>query len=102
MSSSDLRFLSRLGYLDRLQKQYEENRLRAPLDAVEDANCLQLDHIVRSAFRAEQLLRESLVPFQPLDDKHIEHREEPVKPRDGQTRPPARRPSECRPRTRAW
>jgi len=73
----------RLGYLDRLQKQYEENRLRAPLDAVEEANCLQLDHIVRSAFRAEQLLRDSLVPFQPLDDRRIEHREEFVQHLDG-------------------
>ena len=29
-----------LGYLQRLEKQYEENRLRAPLDPVEEANCL--------------------------------------------------------------
>ena len=78
-----VRVHSRLGYLNRLQKQYEENRLRAPLDAVEEANCLQLDHVVRSAFRAEQLLRDSLVPFQPLDDKRIEHREEFVQHLDG-------------------
>jgi len=78
-----VRVHSRLGYLNRLQKQYEENRLRAPLDAVEEANCLQLDHVVRSAFRAEQLLRDSLVPFQPLDDKHVEHREEFVQHLDG-------------------
>lgn len=66
----------RLGYLDRLQKQYEENRLRAPLDPVEEALALRLDHDVRSALRAEQLLHEALVPFQPLDDKRIQHREE--------------------------
>jgi len=78
-----VRIHERLGYLDRLQKQYEENRLRAPLDPIEEANCLQIDHVVRSAFRAEQLLRDSLVPFQQLDDKRIEHREEFVQHLDG-------------------
>ena len=34
------------------------------------------DHVVRSALRAEQLLRDALVPFQPLDDMRIEQREE--------------------------
>lgn len=71
-----VRVHSRLGYLSRLQKQYEENRLRAPLDPIEEANCLVADHVVRSALRAEQLLRDALVPFQPLDDRRIERREE--------------------------
>ena len=29
-----------LGYLERLEKQYEENRLRADLDLVEEAHCI--------------------------------------------------------------
>ena len=30
----------RLGYLERLQKQYEENRLRADLEVIEEAHVL--------------------------------------------------------------
>jgi hypothetical protein len=78
-----VRVHARLTYLDRLHKQYEENRLRAPLDPIEEANCLVTDHVVRCSLRAEQLLRGSLVPFQPLDDKRIDGREEFVEHLDG-------------------
>lgn len=65
-----------LGYLERLQKQYEENRLRADLDPVEEAHLLLLAKTLRDVFAAESLLRDALVPFQPLGDKHISRREQ--------------------------
>jgi hypothetical protein len=65
-----------LGYLERLEKQYEENRLRAHLDVVEEAHCILLDKTIRDIAVAEQLLRESLIPFAPLDEKRILKREE--------------------------
>ena len=72
-----------LGYLERLEKQYEENRLRADLDLVEEAYCILLDKTIRDIAVAEQLLRDSLVPFQPLDEKRVLHREEFVEHLDG-------------------
>ncbi len=72
-----------LGYLERLEKQYEENRLRADLDLVEEAYCILLDKTLRDIAVAEQLLRESLVPFQPLDERRILHREQFVEHLDG-------------------
>jgi len=72
-----------LGYLERLEKQYEENRLRADLDLVEEAHCILLDKTLRDIAVAEQLLRESLVPFQPLDERWILHREQFVEHLDG-------------------
>ena len=65
-----------LGYLERLEKQYEENRLRADLDLVEEAHCILLDKTIRDIAVAEQLLRDSLVPFQPLDEKRIVYRDQ--------------------------
>jgi ParB/RepB/Spo0J family partition protein len=65
-----------LGYLERLEKQYEENRLRADLDLVEEAFCILLDKTIRDIAVAEQLLSDSLVPFPPLDERRIIHREE--------------------------
>jgi ParB/RepB/Spo0J family partition protein len=65
-----------LGYLERLEKQYEENRLRADLDLVEEAHCILIDKTIRDIAVAEQLLRDSLVPFQPLDERRILQREE--------------------------
>ena len=67
---------SHLGYLERLEKQYEENRLRADLDLAEEAHCILLDKTIRDIAVAEQLLRDSLVPFAPLDEKRILQREE--------------------------
>ena len=72
-----------LGYLERLEKQYEENRLRADLDLVEEAHCILLDKTIRDIAVAEQLLRDSLVPFQPLDERRILHREEFAEHLDG-------------------
>jgi ParB/RepB/Spo0J family partition protein len=72
-----------LGYLERLEKQYEENRLRADLDLVEEAHCILLDKTIRDIAVAEQLLRDSLVPFQPLDEKRILRREEFAEHLDG-------------------
>jgi hypothetical protein len=65
-----------LGYLERLQKQYEENRLRADLDPVEEAHCILLDHTTRSIAVAERLLREAGVPFEPLDSRVVSRRED--------------------------
>jgi len=72
-----------LRYLERLEKQYEENRLRADLDLVEEAYCILLDKTLRDIAVAEQLLCESLVPFQPLDERRILHREEFAEHLDG-------------------
>ncbi|HEY5033545.1 MAG TPA: ParB/RepB/Spo0J family partition protein, partial [Candidatus Dormibacteraeota bacterium] len=72
-----------LGYLERLEKQYEENHLRADLDVVEEAHCIVVDKTIRDIAMAEQLLRESLVPFEPLDEKRIVHRQEFVQHLDG-------------------
>ena len=66
----------RLGYLERLQMQYEENRLRADLDPIEEAQLMGLAKTLKDVAAAEQLLRDALVPFQPLADKHIIQREE--------------------------
>ena len=72
-----------LGYLERLERQYEENRLRAALDVVEEAHCLLLDKTIRDIAVAEQLLRDSLVPFQPLDEIRVVHREHFAQHLDG-------------------
>ena len=71
-----VRLLPRLGYLERLEKQYEENRLRADLDISEEAHLIVLDKTIRDISVAEQLLRDSLAPFEPLDDKRITRRED--------------------------
>ena len=71
-----VRIHPRLRYLERLEKQYEENRLRADLDPVEEAHCILLDKTIRDISVAEQRLRDGLVPFQPLDDKQIASRSE--------------------------
>ena len=66
----------RLGYLERLEKQYEENHLRANLDAVEEAHCYLLDKTIRDIQVAEGLLRDALVPFERLDERRLTRREE--------------------------
>jgi ParB/RepB/Spo0J family partition protein len=66
----------RLGYMERLAKQYEENHLRAALDPIEDAACILGFKVLQDIENAERILREALVPFQPLDDKRIERREQ--------------------------
>jgi ParB-like chromosome segregation protein Spo0J len=71
-----VRLLPRLGYLERLEKQYEENRLRADLDISEEAHLIVLDKTIRDIAVAEELLRGSLVPFESLDDRRITRRED--------------------------
>jgi ParB-like chromosome segregation protein Spo0J len=66
----------RLGYLERLEKQYEENRLRADLDPVEEAHLLLLDKTIRDIAVAERLLCDARVPFQPLADRRVTRRDE--------------------------
>ncbi len=63
-----------LGYLERLEKQYEENRLRADLDAFEEAHCIGLDKTLRDIAVAERLLTNAHIPFQPLAEKQITER----------------------------
>ena len=65
-----------LGYLERLEKQYEENRLRQELDVAEEAHLIVLDKTIRDIEVAEQLLRESQTGFQPLHQRRITRREE--------------------------
>jgi hypothetical protein len=71
-----VRVYRRLGYLERIEKQYEENHLRAELDAIEDAHAIVLAKTLRDVAVAERLLRDALVPFHPLDDKRVTSREE--------------------------
>ncbi len=66
-----VRVHERLNYLARLQKQYEENRLRADLTPAEDAHLLLTVKTLRDIAVAEQLLREALVTFRPLADKWV-------------------------------
>src|ERR1700738_2141205 len=72
-----------LGYLERLEKQFEENHLRADLDPVEEAHCIFLHKTLRDIDVAEQFLRGASVDFQPLEDKRIGKREAFVEHLDG-------------------
>jgi hypothetical protein len=65
-----------LGYLERLEKQFEENHLRADLDPVEEAHCIFLHKTLRDIDVAERLLVTASVAFEPLEDKRIDQREE--------------------------
>ena len=78
-----VRLHSPLRYLERLERQYEENRLRADLDPIEEAHCCLLDKTLRDIAVAERLLHEALVPFQPLDDIRITEREDFARHLDG-------------------
>ena len=64
-----------LGYLERLEKQFEENHLRADLDPVEEAHCIFLHKTLRDINVAERLLRTASVAFEPLEDKRIGQRD---------------------------
>jgi len=65
-----------LGYLERLEKQFEENHLRADLDPVEEAHCILLHKTLRDIEVAERLLRTASVAFEPLGNKWIRTRED--------------------------
>ncbi len=56
-----VRLHKRLGYLERLQKQYEENRLRADLIPIEDVQLLVLAKTLRDMEAAERLLKDALI-----------------------------------------
>ena len=62
---------SRLGSLQRLQKQYEENRLRADLTPYEDAQVVLLAKALRDIEAAEQILKDARVPFVPLAQQSV-------------------------------
>ncbi|MHB8688121.1 MAG: ParB/RepB/Spo0J family partition protein [Candidatus Dormibacteraceae bacterium] len=66
-----VRIHERLGSLQRLQKQYEENRLRADLTAHEDAQVLLLAKALRDIEVAEKKLTQADISFQPLDDTEL-------------------------------
>lgn len=65
-----------LGYLERLQQQYEENHLRSDLDPVEEGSAILLFRTLKEVFAAERLLRDAHVSFEPIDEKRIERREQ--------------------------
>jgi len=66
-----VRIHERLGSLQRLQKQYEENRLRADLTPYEDAQLLLLAKTLKDIEVAETKLNDANVPFRPLDDMRV-------------------------------
>jgi ParB family chromosome partitioning protein len=66
-----VRIHERLGSLQRLQKQYEENRLRADLTPYEDAQVVLLAKTLRDIEVAERKLTEAGVRFQRLDEKRL-------------------------------
>jgi len=66
-----VRIHERLGSLQRLQKQYEENRLRAELTAYEDAQVLLLAKALRDIEAAEKKLTKADIPFLRLDDTKL-------------------------------
>ncbi len=66
-----VRIHERLGSLQRLQKQYEENRLRADLTPYEDAQLLLLAKTLGAVEVAERQLQDQDVPFQPLDSRRL-------------------------------
>ncbi|MGH7487562.1 MAG: ParB/RepB/Spo0J family partition protein, partial [bacterium] len=66
-----VRVLRDLNYVTRLQKQYEENRLRADLTPSDDAHLVLSLKRLKDIEAAERLLSESGVRFQPLADKTV-------------------------------
>jgi hypothetical protein len=68
--------LRRLTYRDRLRKQYEENRLRAALDPVEEAHACLLAKALADVEVAERLLSEAGVAFEPLEARRLTDRED--------------------------
>ncbi len=71
-----VRILPKLGYLERLRKQYEENRLRGDLTVREEAELILLSKALNDISAAEQMLSEASVLFEPLDSKPIAAREQ--------------------------
>ncbi len=69
-----VRVLDGLGPLARLQKQYEENHLRAGLTPADDAYAVLLMKSIKDVERAEHLLAERAISFAPLADKDVKSR----------------------------
>ena len=69
-----VRIHERLGYLERLQKQSEENRLRGDLTPVEEAELVVMAKALRDTAAAELLLQEARLPFTALEDLHLTER----------------------------
>jgi hypothetical protein len=71
-----VRLHPRLGYLDRLERQYQENGLRKNFDPLEEASAIHLHHELLCVGRAEELLVDAGVPFVPLASCDVTRREE--------------------------
>ncbi|HEY7202428.1 MAG TPA: ParB N-terminal domain-containing protein [Candidatus Dormibacteraeota bacterium] len=69
------RVLPPLNYWERFRKQIEENRLRAPLDPVEEARAILLAKSLQDITVAERLLGDAGVPFVPLEERRITDRD---------------------------
>lgn len=71
-----VRVLDGLTYVTRLQKQHEENRLRADLTPADDAHLVLAMKTLMDIEAAERLLADASVPFEPLTDKRVRDRGE--------------------------
>lgn len=69
-----VRVLDGLSPLARLQKQYEENRLRAGLTPADDAHVVLLTKSVKDIEAAERLLAERSIPFVALSSQKVQDR----------------------------
>jgi len=65
-----------LGYRQRLERQFEENLLRAGLDPVEEAQCLMFHKILADIEVAEDHLRRAGIEVDPLETRRIDTREQ--------------------------
>ena len=71
-----VRLHPRLGYLDRLERQYQENGLRKNFDPLEEASAIHLHHELLCIRCAEELLAPADVAFAPLASRDVSRREE--------------------------
>jgi ParB/RepB/Spo0J family partition protein len=71
-----VRVLANLRPLQRLEKQYEENRLRRDLEVNEEAHALLMHKPIADARVAEEILAEAGIEHTPLHEKPIRSRED--------------------------
>jgi ParB/RepB/Spo0J family partition protein len=71
-----VRVQPKLPHLERLTKQYEENRLRKELDGVEAAHCIVQAKALLDIQRAEELLAAAGVAFIRLEGRRIQRRDD--------------------------
>lgn len=69
-----VRVLDGLDHVSRLQKQHEENRLRADLTPSDDAHLVLAVKTLKDIEVAEHLLSQASVPFEPLSAKAVRDR----------------------------